>query len=586
MVYSHTMPEQSPSNTHVSKKRSHDEAEGVVASGAQIERSKEEQLQTPTRPFISQSLPQPDRQASPAISIQSSALDDANAMTPIAFQATPQPLTGPGGAKKQKPNFAQREIERALRESEKEERERKKIEELQRKEQEKLARDQEKRRKEEEKEAAKKQREVEKAEKLKAKGAEKQAKDEAKQKKEEEKRKKERGQLRLGSFFQKPVAGETAEESSHTSSRRSSIISFGGLDDAGKEAATKTSPQKRTDARTGFLPFFVPQHVKLAPMNRFGQDANISHMAVSRLDAWMAEEHDLHTGDVVSRFKSKKRKRCQPPCSTMKEIVESIQGTCTSPIDLTGEATPTRLSNVPYKILSFKEDVRPAYIGTYTRAVRAESALKLSRCPFTRQLPQTNYDYDSEAEWEPPNEDDEDLESGDDESDVGEEGEEDMEGFLDDEDDLGKRKLVMGEMAPISSGLCWNNTNDDKGSLEEYRMQTLSDEHIFPINPFSSTCWLKPQQISKQAAMQPPRLPLSSLNPNRSLSMTPPPVKGDGEDKPEPSCQQSAPLPTRATAKTTKPLKLAPDEVLLAFKQAVEGSDLTKVGLIEILKKQ
>jgi chromatin assembly factor 1 subunit A len=580
------MSEQSSAITQISKKRSHDEAEGAVASEALIENSEARQLQTPTKPFISQSLPLLDRQASPAVSIQSSALSDAKTMTPTALQAIPQLATVPGGIKKQKLSFAQKETERALRESEKEERERKKVEELQRKEQEKLARDQEKRRKDEEKGAARKEREVEKAEKLRAKGAEKQAKDEAKQKKEEEKRKKERAQLRLGSFFQKPVADGTAEESSHTSSRRSSVISFGGLDDAGKEAATKTSPKKKTDARSGFLPFFVPQHVKLAPTNRFGQDVNISHMAVSRLDAWMAEEHDLHTGDVVSRFKSRKRKRCQKSCSTMKEIVESIQGTSTSPIDLTSEAMPTRLSHVPYKIISFKEDVRPPYIGTYTRAVRPESALKLSRCPFSRQLPQTNYDYDSEAEWEPPNEDDEDLGSGDDESDVGEEGEEDMEGFLDDEDDLGKRKLVMGEMAPISSGLCWNNTDHNKGSLEEYRMQTLSDEHIFPINPFSSSYWLKAQQISKQAAMQPPRLPLSSLNPNRSLSMTPPPSKGDVDDNAEPSCQQSAPLPTRATAKTTKPLKLAPDEVLLAFKQAVDGSDLTKVGLIEILKKQ
>jgi chromatin assembly factor 1 subunit A len=580
------MSEQSSSNTHSSKKRSHDEAEGVVASEASIEKSNDEQLQPPISPLIPQSLPQPDRQASPAISIQSSALFDAKIITPTALQAVPSAVTGPGGAKKQKLSFAQKEIDRALRESEKEESERRKAEELQRKEQEKLARDQEKRRKEEVKEAAKRQREVEKAEKLKAKEAEKQAKDEAKQKKEEEKKKKERAQLRLGSFFQKPAGMETTEESSHTTSRRSSVVSFGGLDDAGKEAATKSSPQKKTDARSGFLPFFVPLHAELAPTNRFGQDSNISHIAVSRLDGWMAEEHDLHTGDVVARFKSRKRKRCQQLGSTVKEIVESIQGTSTSPIDLTGEGAPTQLSHVPYKILSFKEDVRPPYMGTYTRAVRPESALKLSRCPFTKQLPLTNYDYDSEAEWEPPNEDDEDLESGDDESDMGEEGEEDMDEFLDDEDDLGKRKLVMGEMAPISSGLCWNKTNDEKGSLEEYRMQTLSDEHVFPMNPFSSTYWLKAQPISKQAAMQPPRLPLSSLNPNRSLSMTPPPVKGEGDETAEPSCQQSAPLPLRATAKITKPLKLAPDEVLLAFKQAVEGSDLTKVGLIEILKKQ
>ncbi|ERF74100.1 hypothetical protein EPUS_06369 [Endocarpon pusillum Z07020] len=579
------MSEKSVTHTPVSKKRSHDEAEGLVPFHTRTQSPEETQLPTPTSPAASQLSPRPGRQLSPAISVESSALSDAKTMTLSAAQATPPPVTSSGAAKKQKLTFAEKELERVKKQSEKEEKEKKKADELQRKEQEKLLRDQEKRRKEEEKEVMRKKREVEKAEKQKARDEEKQAKEEAKRKKEEEKKKKERSQLRLGCFFQKPVAGEVTEESSHASSRRSSVISLGGLDDHDNEVPAKGSPQKRVDAKHGFLPFFVPQNVKLAPANRFARDGNLSHMAISRLDTWMVQGNSIHAEDLTSKFKSRKRKRCQMPPCTMKEIVESIQGTSTSPIDLTGEPAFPQLSRVAYKILSFREDVRPPYEGTYTRAVSPTSAVKLSRRPFSRQLPNTNYDYDSEAEWEPPNEDDEDLGSGDDESDIGEDGEEDMDGFLDDEDDLGRRRQVMGEMIPVNSGLCWTNTTNEGGPLEEYRIQMLSDHHLFPIDPYSTAYWPRAHQVSRQPAMQPPRLPLSSLNPNSSPAITSP-WKAEEEEKSDERCQNSTGLTQATETKAGKPLKLAPDEVLPDFKQAVRGSDLTKVGLIEILKKQ
>ncbi len=579
------MSDQPVTHTPVSKKRSHDEAEGRVLSDINAQTPEETQLPTPTSPVVSQPSPPPGRQLSPAISVESSVLSDAKTMT-VSSAATPL-ATNPGAAKKQKLTFAERELERAKKQSEKEEKEKKKADEIQRKEQEKLSRDQEKRRKEEEKEAIKKEREVAKAEKQKAKDEERNAKEEAKRKKEEEKKKKERSQLRLGCFFQKPVAGEVSEESSHASSRKSSVNSFGGHDELENEVPTKVSPQKREDAKYGFLPFFVPMNVQLAPANRFARDENLSHMAVSRLDTCMRQEKSIHTEDLSSKFKSRKRKRCRMPPCTAREIVESIQATSASPIDLTGEAAFPQLSRIAYKILSFREDVRPPYKGTYTRAVSLKSAVKLSRHPFSKQLPNTDYDYDSEAEWEPPNEDDEDLESGDDDSDIGEDGEEDMEGFLDDEDDLGRRRQVMGDMTPINSGLCWTNTNDGSGPLEEYRMQTLSDHDLLPIDPYSTAYWNRAQQASRKPAMQPPRLPLSSLNPNRSPSMTPPSGKAGGEEKSDQECPNSASVTTPATAtKPAKSLKLAPAEVLPNFKQAVCGSDLTKVGMVEVLKKQ
>lgn len=601
------MLEQLPTCTPVQRKRSHDEAEGLLTSPMSTGISTEIHLVASTSSPALNILHAAGRQLSPAISIDSSVLSDTKNLTSSAIPATSSPSAGPARGKKQKLTFAEKEVERAKKQSEKEAREKRQVEEAERRQREKLARDDEKRRREEEKEAIRRLRELEKSERLKAKDAERQARDDAKRKKEVEKRakdaekqakedakrskeeemkKKERCQLRLGSFFPKPVAGEGSEGSSYTSSRRSSVVSLGGTGDV-EEVTTKVSPQKKPEAKYGFLPFFVPKYVKLAPTNRFVKDTNLINMAASRLDRWMKQERHLHLEDLRSSFNSSKRKRSQKRRYTIKEIIDTIQGSLTSPIDLTGDVTSPPLSDVSYKILSFREDVRPPYTGTYTRAVSPKSASKLSRCPFARQLPDTDYDYDSEAEWEPPNEDDEDLKSGDDESDIGDEGDEDMDGFLDDEDDLGRRKQIVGEMVPINSGLCWLSTIDEKGPLDEYRIQPLSDDITFPIDPFSTAYWSKSQLPAKQQPqMQPPRLPLSSLNPNRSLSMTPPSVKGEGEvQSHEPSQKPDAPLETRVTA-AAKLLKLAPDEVLPAFKQAVEGSELTKAGMIEVLKKQ
>ena len=610
------MTEQSTKNSPVSKKRSHDEAEGLLTSGALVEKSEDTHLPTPTSPSALRSSPGTGRQPSPTISIESSALSEARPMTLSAIQAIPPSSTSLVNTKKRKLAFAEKQEERARQKLQKEAKEKQREVETQRKEQERHSRDEDRRRKEEEKEAAKRKQELDKAQKQKARDEEKQVKDKAKRekeekkkartlekedakgKKEEEKNRKERAQLRLASFFQKPTAGKASRDSSRSPSRRSSVVSQVGIGDIADEAPTKASPQKRQGAKPAFLPFFVPKNVRMAPLNGFSQDQNLANMAVTRLDQGMQQEEFRGSEAAMARFKSQKKKRRQGPPCTLKEIVEKIQGTSTSPIDLTGEATLPQLSDVSYKILSFAEDVRPPYVGTYTRSVSPKSALKLSRCPFTRQLPSTNYDYDSEAEWEPPNEDDEDLESGDDESDLGEEGDEEMDGFLDDEDDPGRKKHIVGEMTPISSGLCWTNGPDEEGPLEEHRMQTLSHDHSFPIDPYSTAYWPKSHQQPKQhqqpASMQPPRLPLSNLNPNKSPSSTSPSLKG--EDPAQNSAEMfrqfpsNAPTDAQSTAGAVpnggKPLKLAPEDVIPAFKHAVKGSDLTKAGLVETLKKQ
>ena len=165
--------------------------------------------------------------------------------------------------------------------------------------------------------------------------------------------------------------------------------------------------------------------------------------------------------------------RQQRHYQTLKEIMAEIDGTTSNPIDLTDSQSRKaklkpleKLNKVSLKFLKFAEDVRPPYIGTYTRLTSRHSMVKLARNPVRRGLPDTNYDYDSEAEWEEPVEG-EDLDSeGDEEEDDEEEGNE-MEGFLDDEDaTTAKRRPLMGNMEPISTGICWDGPDGSMPDID------------------------------------------------------------------------------------------------------------------------
>jgi chromatin assembly factor 1 subunit A len=87
--------------------------------------------------------------------------------------------------------------------------------------------------------------------------------------------------------------------------------------------------------------------------------------------------------------------------------------------------------------------------------------------------------------------------------------------------------------------------------------------------------------------MDPPRIPLTILKTaNGNL-----PSSAGASSKPvkpffAPTSSIPHPPPSAAPSKDTKPKKLLPPEELQRFKEAVEGNNLSKVGLIEVLKKQ
>ena len=183
-----------------------------------------------------------------------------------------------------------------------------------------------------------------------------------------------------------------------------------------------------------------------------------------------------------------------------------MQGSAQSPIDLTdakanGVVKPARmLALIPTKYLRFAEDVRPPYVGTFTKFPSGCDIGKLCKNPFTRAIPQTDYDYDSEAEWEEPGEG-EDLDS-DGEEEVNEDDEDDdMKEFLDDEDGGDgirtlnqKRRLITVDLEPSSTGLCWEGGYEanrrapapDEGlvDLRTYRFEVILGEFIHAYSNF------------------------------------------------------------------------------------------------------
>ncbi|KAL2004176.1 hypothetical protein VTN02DRAFT_5825 [Thermoascus thermophilus] len=510
-------------------------------------------------------------------------------MSPPAAPSTPQQSTT---NKKRKLSPASKEAKRL----EKEAKERQKIEEKAKKEEERRAKEEEKKRREAEREEERKKRE----EKRKAKEEEKVAKEEEKRKKEEEKLKKERAQMRLNAFFTKPAASSAAQPSN-----AGNAVSAAG-DSASAITPSNESAQKViSDYERDFPEFFVQSHTKLAPMHRFERDSEALEHIREKVDQWL-KSTDSSMPDPP-RFRPSElfhmipyRRRCGRNITPVKEILLKLQ-TSYSTIDLTRdgktkkeESNPLEmLKKIPMKILKFGEDVRPPYQGTFTRRLPESSAIKLARNPFHRALPDTNYDYDSEAEWEEP-EEGEDLDS-EGEEEMSEDDDEDMEGFLDDDEDNqadGKRRLIVGDLEPVCSGIRWQENGVDP-EFNSYRIEVISDTANFPIDPFSTAYWQKPKasdQGNSKASLAPGVSGRSTLH---AYGMGPPSLTSQengtasqitlvvgGNSKLNAHGTASA---MQAPAKAKRPF---PPDQLDEFKQIVEGSDLTKTGLIEVLKKR
>lgn len=428
--------------------------------------------------------------------------------------------------------------------------------------------------------------------------------------------------MKLNAFFMKPKVTASSAEPSVVDSNPDSTASPISLPSVCSGAVTNAnppSPQKsiqksaQSDYDRCFLPFSLPSHAILAPTNSFMEDTEKLNAARARLDQLLKDDTagleplTLHTLKVSLPARGRRGLRT----AAVTEVIKRVHGSLDQPGDLTKDNETTQqqpldmLKAIPMKYLHFGEDVRPPYYGTYTKSYPESTARRLARNAVSRIRQDTNYDYDSEAEWEEP-EEGEDLDS-DGEEDLDEEGDDDMDGFLDDEEDPQlKRRMLSGDLVPVSTGLCWEDKNGvsklNDGSdaicteFEEYKMEFLlgkliplschvitneiTDPYPRSIDPFSTAYWAPPAPVvaantisapkssSTNGLMNPPpRAPLTQRTMNGLLNTL---------------NSNSAPS---ATSKPTTPKKMVPDDQLPAFKAEIQGKDLTKIGMIEALKK-
>ncbi|PYI22968.1 hypothetical protein BO86DRAFT_440499 [Aspergillus japonicus CBS 114.51] len=522
----------------------------------------------------------------------SAASDGAGSFTvPAAKKRKLSPTSKDTKQQEKEAKERQKQQEKARKVEEKEVKERQRIEEKARKDEEKrkreAEREEEKRAKDEERkkrDAEKEEERKRKEEKRKVKEEEKAAKEEEKRKKEEEKSKKERSQTKLNSFFAKPKPVIASSTSNSTTNK---TISPSPQRTTGAGAATESlhdpAPSAVSDYQRDFPDFFLQSHTKVAPPHQFQRDAKALHHTQEQVDAYLKS----NATDLPSAFRPSEifnlipyRRRCGRLPASVKEILIQMQ-------NLADQAGPSEdaqrkprelLRQVTMKSFRFGEDVRPPYQGTFTKRLPEAAAHRLMRNPFRRGLPETNYDYDSEAEWEEP-EEGEELDS-EEEDEMSEDGEDDMDGFLDDEDDHlidGKRRLIVGDLEPVSTGIRWQEQGVDS-ELQMYKLETISDSVPFPIDPFSTVYWQKP----KPADSVPGAAGLGRSTLHTFMGQA---VSGSHKGSPGGgSTADGGALAVVAAGRTKQ--RTFPAEQLGEFKQVVDGSDLTKLGLLEILKKR
>lgn len=382
--------------------------------------------------------------------------------------------------------------------------------------------------------------------------------------------------MRLNAFFAKPKTPGVSTSTGPGGSPNKNANDATTNDDAGDVVS---------DYNRVFPEFFLQSHTVVAPPHRFQRDSEALGVVRRSVDESLKSGHSseppvFRPSEVFRMIPYKRRWGKQP--GSVKDILLQIQnmGDNRDAAVGTGSAGDAKLHNrrpqdllkqVRMKSLKFGEDVRPPYQGTFTRKVPESSAQKISRNPFRRCLPDTNYDYDSEAEWEEP-EEGEELDS-EEEEEADDEVDDDLEGFLDDDGDEdqpvdGKRRLIVGDLEPQASGIRWQESSHTVDPvLQMYKIETISDTVTFPIDPFSTAYWQKPKLtdagVAGNGASSERSTTLFSGSSNSATADGAPTLGGTGKAK-----------------------RGFPPEQLAEFKEVVNGSDLTKMGLVEILKKR
>lgn len=411
--------------------------------------------------------------------------------------------------KRAKKTKEEKELEQLQREEEKKQRQELEAEK-------KRLREEERKKKEEERELKRLQREQEQKQKEKKKEEERLRREEEKRQKEE-KREEER---------------KRKEEEKHKELRQQrSIASF--FSKKPKSRESEVLPVK-DDVYADYERYFLPFHVKANTEWITFENDRDPETAMQEMD------NHSNTADLIDWLAAnarpdRGRTNSYKACDVINALNQGF-------ID---EATAMeRLYSIPYKHLQFAEDIRPPYIGTYSK----DTVPQLATDPWACIVADLRYDYDSEMEWVQEDEEEGGEDLGDEDSeDALDEDDEDMDEFLAADDDVPRRQFI-GELKPL---ILWKNGDqeeEEQGMFDKMQVELLCNVVDGPIDPFRD--YWKPDR------------PRQTVKPSSLLL--------DGQQRPP---------------EFNSPKKLVPSDCMTGFLQKVHGSDMNKILLVEMLKK-
>ena len=338
--------------------------------------------------------------------------------------------------------------------------------------------------------------------------------------------------------------------------------------------------------RKAFLPFNVTSYTVLPPSSLRSTEELDSTQA--KIDAYMVSPavQAMSISEHAAPFKQRRGFSPMP----VKALLEKMEGREENTIDLTNDAQDSyseyvrMLRETPIKYLFHPRDVRPPYCGTWTKPLAPEAKRALPRNPCKKVVESLNYDYDSEAEWEEPEEGEELGSDGEEDLDD-EEDEDDMDGFVDDENDAGPAKgLNTTELQIQSTGLCWEHPsglakrNDGSGEavdLAPFQMEVLLDPLLRTIDPFATSYWQKaPKRVTPTLLAGQTRLPLGNAANGVNRLVLP---------NQSPSAQLVNARQDKKPTAPKVPKRFVGDSDIDTFKSAVKGRTETKQQLVPIL---
>lgn len=227
-------------------------------------------------------------------------------------------------------------------------------------------------------------------------------------------------------------------------------------------------PDACTEYQRLFLPFNLPSSTTM-PLGWFDEKTSFDVTSLDSLVSTFSESPPT-LEEHTTRYKRQRGKHIE----RVRDLIMKMEAYPTESAELNiGDLSNSHidvvssiltillvLRSIPVKYLHFGEDVRPPYCGTWTKLVSHQQMRSVARNPTARIIEDVNYDYDSEAEWAEPGEG-EDVDSDGEDDAESEDGEDDMDGFLDDENDSCVRRNIGFVNSEVQcSGLQWENSSE------------------------------------------------------------------------------------------------------------------------------